>query len=180
MKLSTKGRYAVMALADLAGRRSDKPVPLAAIARSQNISQEYLEQLFARLRRAGLVESVRGPGGGYRLAHEPDDIFIIDIIRAADEPLQVTRCADGDGVLGCQNGEACVTHELWSALSRQICSFLSHITLGDVIERRNLALAAEVRRTSAIAPHPDAASTPADKPADKPADDTTPLRDIAE
>ena len=155
MKLSTRGRYAVMALADLAGRHSDKPVPLAAIASSQNISQEYLEQLFARLRRAGLVESVRGPGGGYRLARKPDEIFIIEIIQAADEPLQVTRCADGDGVLGCQNGEACITHELWSALSRQIAGFLSHITLGDVIERRNLALAAEVRRTSALTPHVD-------------------------
>ncbi len=153
MKLSTKGRYAVMAMADLAARQTEKPVPLAAIAASQNISQEYLEQLFARLRRAGLVESVRGPGGGYRLADDPEDIFIIEIIRAADEPLQVTRCADGDGVIGCQNGEACITHELWSALSRQICSFLSHITLGDVINRRNLALAAEVRRTSALPMH---------------------------
>ena len=153
MKLSTKGRYAVMAMADLAARDTDKPVPLAAIAKSQNISQEYLEQLFARLRRAGLVESVRGPGGGYRLADDPEDVFIIEIIRAADEPLQVTRCADGDGVIGCQNGEACITHELWSALSRQICSFLSHITLGDVINRRNLALAAEVRRTSALPMH---------------------------
>jgi len=146
MKLSTKGRYAVMALADLAARQTQKPVPLAAIAASQNISQEYLEQLFARLRRAGLVESVRGPGGGYRLSRRPEDIFIIDIIRAADEPLKVTRCADGDGVQGCQNGEACITHELWSSLSRQICNFLSHITLDDVIHRRNLALAAEVRR----------------------------------
>ncbi len=153
MKLSTKGRYAVMAMADLAVRQSDRPVPLAAIAASQNISQEYLEQLFARLRRAGLVESVRGPGGGYRLSHDPEETFIIDIIRAADEALQVTRCADGDGVIGCQNGEACITHELWSALSRQICSFLSHITLGDVIEKRNLALAAEVRRTAALPMH---------------------------
>ena len=175
MKLSTKGRYAVMALADLASRHSDRPVPLAAIARSQNISQEYLEQLFARLRRAGLVESVRGPGGGYRLARDPDDIFIIDIIRAADEPLRVTRC-DGDGVVGCQKGEACITHELWSALSRQICGFLSNVTLGDVIGRRNLALAAEVRRTSAIAPHPGAASTPGDKPAKT----SAPMRDMAE
>ena len=153
MKLSTRGRYAVMALADLAARKTDRPVPLAAIAASQNISQEYLEQLFARLRRAGLVESVRGPGGGYRLSRDAEDIFIIDIIRAADEPLQVTRCADGDGVVGCQNGEACITHELWSALSRQISNFLSHVTLGDVIERRNLALAAEVRRTAALTPH---------------------------
>ncbi len=162
MKLSTKGRYAVMAMADLAARDTDKPVPLAAIAKSQNISQEYLEQLFARLRRAGLVESVRGPGGGYRLADDPEDVFIIEIIRAADEPLQVTRCADGDGVIGCQKGEACITHELWSALSRQICSFLSHITLGDVINRRNLALAAEVRRTSALPMHHAAGATAED------------------
>ncbi len=151
MKLSTKGRYAVMALADLAARRSERPVPLAEIATAQNISQDYLEQLFARLRRAGLVKSVRGPGGGYVLARDPEEVFIMDIVSAADEPLKVTRCADGDGVIGCQNGDACITHELWSALSRQICNFLSSITLADVVEKRNLALAAEVRRAQALA-----------------------------
>ncbi len=149
MKLSTKGRYAVMALAEIALRKSDKPVSLAEIAASQNISQEYLEQLFAKLRRAGLVESTRGPGGGYKLARDADEIFIVDIIGAADEPFSVTRCLDGDAVEGCQNGEACITHELWSSLRRQIAGFLSAVTLGDVVEKRNLALAAEVRRAKA-------------------------------
>jgi len=152
MKLSTKGRYAVMALSEIALRKSDKPVSLAEIAGSQNISQEYLEQLFAKLRRAGLVESTRGPGGGYKLARDADEIFIVDIIGAADEPFTVTRCLDGDAVEGCQNGEACVTHELWSSLRRQILGFLSAVTLGDVVEKRNLALAAEVRRTTAMPP----------------------------
>ncbi|HFB99148.1 MAG TPA: Rrf2 family transcriptional regulator [Bryobacterales bacterium] len=149
MKLSTKGRYAVMAMAEIALRKTDKPVSLAEIAASQNISQEYLEQLFAKLRRAGLVESTRGPGGGYRLARDPDEILIIDVIGAADEPFMVTRCADGDAVDGCQDGEACITHDLWSALRRQIAGFLSAVTLGDVVEKRNLALAAEVRRAKA-------------------------------
>ena len=150
MKLSTKGRYAVMAMAEIALRKTDKPVSLAEIAASQNISQEYLEQLFAKLRRAGLVESTRGPGGGYRLARDPDEIMIIDVIGAADEPFMVTRCADGDAVDGCQDGEACITHDLWSALRRQIAGFLSAVTLGDVVEKRNLALAAEVRRAKSL------------------------------
>ncbi|HHN66913.1 MAG TPA: Rrf2 family transcriptional regulator [Thermopetrobacter sp.] len=146
MKLSTRGRYAVMAMADIARRDTDAPVSLAAIADSQNLSQEYLEQLFARLRRAGLVTSVRGPGGGYRLARDAEEIFIADIVAAAGEAFQVTRCADGDGVQGCQNGAQCITHELWSALRRQIWGFLSAVTLADVVQRRNLALAAEVRK----------------------------------
>ncbi len=149
MKLSTKGRYAVMAMADIAARKTDRPVSLAEISASQRISQEYLEQLFARLRRAGLVESTRGPGGGYTLSRSAEEIFIIDIIEAADEPFHVTRCVDGDGVEGCQAGELCITHYLWAALSRQIWSFLSAVTLGDVVEKRNLALAAEVRRAKA-------------------------------
>ena len=149
MKLSTKGRYAVMALSEIASRKTDSPVSLAEIAASQNISQEYLEQLFSKLRRAGIVNSVRGPGGGYRLARDPDEIYIADIISAADEPFQVTRCPDGDAVEGCQDGDKCITHELWSSLRRQIWGFLSTVTLGDVVERRNLALAAEVRRAKA-------------------------------
>jgi Rrf2 family transcriptional regulator, iron-sulfur cluster assembly transcription factor len=99
MKLSTKGRYAVMALAELALRTGDQPVSLAHIAAGQHISLEYLEQLFAKLRRAQLVESVRGPGGGYKLARDPDDIAISDVIVAVDEPLRVTRC-QGDAIEG--------------------------------------------------------------------------------
>lgn len=148
MKLSTKGRYAVMAMADIAQHGNGAPAPLGGIARRQEISQEYLEQLFAKLRRAGLVDSARGPGGGYSLARHPDDIRIADIIHAVDEPLQVTRC-QGDAIDGCVAGDKCVTHELWAALGRQIVGFLSAVTLGDVVGRRNLALAASVRRAKA-------------------------------
>lgn len=145
MKLSTKGRYAVMATADLALCGGTGPVSLAEIASRQQISQEYLEQLFAKLRRASLVVSARGPGGGYQLARDPDDIRVSEIVLAVDEPLRVTRC-QGDAIDGCVGGEKCVTHELWAALGRQIYGFLSSITLGDVVNRRNLALEAAVRR----------------------------------
>lgn len=149
MKLSTKGRYAVMAMADIALNSDGAPVTLADIAARQQISQEYLEQLFAKLRKSGLVDSVRGPGGGYKLSRPRGEIWIADIIMAVDEPIQVTRCQDGDAVDGCIGGDKCVTHELWAALGRQIYGFLSSVTLGDVVARRNLALAASVRRAKA-------------------------------
>ena len=149
MKLSTKGRYAVMAMADIAKNSNGAPVSLATIAGRQNISQEYLEQLFGRLRKASLVTSVRGPGGGYLLSCDADDMFISDIVLAADEPLTVTRCQDGDAVTGCVGGDKCTTHELWASLGRQIYGFLSAVTLGDVVAGRNLALAASVRRAKA-------------------------------
>ena len=152
MKLSTKGRYAVMALADIALHSHGVAVSLADIAARQEISVEYLEQLFAKLRRAGLVDSVRGPGGGYLLAVAAEDMAIADIIQAVDEGLQVTRCR-GDAIEGCVGGEKCLTHELWAALGRQIFGFLSSVTLGDVIERRNLALAASVRRAKTQPSH---------------------------
>jgi Rrf2 family iron-sulfur cluster assembly transcriptional regulator len=145
MKLSTKGRYAVMALAELARRTGEAPVSLADIAAGQRISQEYLEQLFAKLRRAQLVDSVRGPGGGYRLTRDADSIRIADVIVAVDEPLRVTRC-QGDAIDGCVGGEKCITHELWAALGRHIYGFLSAVTLGDVVNRRNFALEVSVRR----------------------------------
>jgi Rrf2 family iron-sulfur cluster assembly transcriptional regulator len=150
MKLSTKGRYAVMALAELARTGGDDPVSLGQIAAGQQISQEYLEQLFAKLRRAELVESVRGPGGGYRLARDPDSIPISEIILAVDEPLRVTRCT-GDAIDGCVGGEKCITHELWASLGRHIYGFLSSVTLGDVVNRRNFALEVSVRRAMAEA-----------------------------
>jgi len=152
MKLSTKGRYAVMALADIALNSDGSAVSLADIAGRQEISVEYLEQLFARLRRAGLVASVRGPGGGYLLAVPAEDMSIADIIQAVDEGLQVTRC-QGDAIDGCVGGEKCLTHELWAALGRQIFGFLSSVTLGDVVEKRNLALAASVRRAKTQPSH---------------------------
>lgn len=146
MKLSTKGRYAVMAMSDIALHSNGSPVSLAMIAERQEISQEYLEQLFGKLRKSGLVSSVRGPGGGYLLSRDANEIAVADIVLAADEPLTVTRCQDGDAVSGCIGGDKCVTHELWAALGRQIYGFLAAITLGDVVAKRNLALEASIRR----------------------------------
>jgi Rrf2 family iron-sulfur cluster assembly transcriptional regulator len=148
MKLSTRGRYAVMAMSDIAINSAGAPVSLGDISGRQHISQAFLEQLFGQLRKAGLVHSMRGPGGGYTLADIPDDICIADIVTAVDEPLQVTRC-QGDAIEGCVDGEKCITHELWAALGRQVYGFLAAVTLGDVAEGRNLALAASVRRAKA-------------------------------
>ena len=145
MKMSTKGRYAVMAMIDIASHSHGSPVSLAEIAERQDISQEYLEQIFAKLRKAGLVESARGPGGGYRLAHDSRDIAVSDIILSADEELRVTRC-EGDAVDGCLKGERCNAHDLWSSLGRQMIYFLSSISLEDVVEKRNLALAATIKQ----------------------------------
>jgi Rrf2 family iron-sulfur cluster assembly transcriptional regulator len=145
MRLSTKGRYAVMAMTDLArhGGEGDA-VNLAAIAGRQEISLAYLEQLFARLRRAGLVKSARGPGGGYRLASPADATFLAEIVKAVDEPLSAVRCG-GDVHKGCMaSGERCLTHGLWDALGRQIEDFLAGVSLQDVIERRFDAPAASV------------------------------------
>ena len=145
MKMSTKGRYAVMAMIDIATHSDGEPVSLAEIAERQDISQEYLEQLFGKLRKAKLVESARGPGGGYRLACDKSKIPVAKIIAAVDEELQFTRC-DGDAVEGCVKGERCNAHDLWSSLGRQMMAFLSSITLEDVVEKRNLALAATIKQ----------------------------------
>jgi len=145
MKMSTKGRYAIMAMIDIGEHSAGQPVSLAEIAERQDISQEYLEQLFGKLRKAGLVDSARGPGGGYRLAREAGDIPVADIIIAADEPLRVTRC-EGDAVEGCVRGQKCSAHDLWSSLGRQMMYFLGSITLDDVVSKRNLALAAAVKQ----------------------------------
>lgn len=145
MKMSTKGRYAVMALIDIGTHSKGEPVSLAEIAERQDISQEYLEQLFGKLRKAKLVDSARGPGGGYRLARDPADIPVADIILAVDEELRVTRCG-GDAVEGCVKGERCNAHDLWSSLGRQMMTFLSSISLEDVVEKRNLALSATIKQ----------------------------------
>ena len=137
MRLSTKGRYAVMAMTDLARNGEGRAVTLAEIAERQEISLAYLEQLFARLRRGGLVKSVRGPGGGYKLAHAAADTAIAAIVQAVDEPLQATRCAIEAKGAGCMSGgERCLTHGLWDALGRQIESYLASVSLEDVLERR--------------------------------------------
>ncbi len=132
MKLSTRGRYAVTAMLDLALHQQQRPVTLADIAWCQDISLSYLEQLFARLRRAGLVEGVRGPGGGYRLGRPIDRITVADIIMAVDEPLDTTRCG---GHQNCYHGDRCLTHELWSELNERIAEFLNGVTLADLIAR---------------------------------------------
>jgi len=135
MQLSTKGRYAVMAMADLAGRPVERATPLAAIAETQQISKPYLEQLFSRLRRRGLVESVRGPGGGYRLAKGADALSVAEVVAAVDEPLRALRCA-GVGP-GCMRGGArCLTHDLWAETGRQIESYLAGVSLADVLSGR--------------------------------------------
>ncbi len=141
MKLSTKGRYAVMAMVDLASTSHGNPVALADIAERQEISLSYLEQLFAKLRRGGLVRSVRGPGGGYLLAHASDQTRISDIILAVDEPIRATRCAPGSPV-GCRVNKArCLTHDLWEELGNQIHLYLSSVTLANVVSRRVLGTA---------------------------------------
>jgi Rrf2 family transcriptional regulator, iron-sulfur cluster assembly transcription factor len=145
MKMSTKGRYAVMAMIDVAELGADRAVPLIEIAERQDISQEYLEQLFGKLRRAGVVVSTRGPGGGYRLSRPASDIVLSDVILAVDETLQVTRCS-GDAVVGCVKGSRCNSHDLWASLGRQMMYFLESITLEDVVEKRNLALSASIKQ----------------------------------
>lgn len=138
MRLSTKGRYAVMALVDLASHSNGRPVALADISQRQEISLSYLEQLFAKLRRNGLVKSVRGPGGGYLLARSAEDTRISDAILAVDEPIRATRCAPNVGA-GCQSDKSrCLTHDLWEELTHQIHLFLSSVSLADVVHRRIL------------------------------------------
>ncbi len=131
MKLSTKGRYAVTAMMDLAIHDRDGPVTLADISNCQGISLSYLEQLFSKLRQSGLVEGVRGPGGGYRLAKTADKISVADVILAVDESIDSTRCK---GDLNCNRGARCLTHHLWNDLSDQLHSFLDNITLAEFIK----------------------------------------------
>ncbi len=138
MRLSTKGRYAVMAMADLARHGAERAVSLAEIAGRQEISLSYLEQLFARLRRAGLVKSVRGPGGGYRLAGPSAETRVADIVLAVDEPIRATRCVGKGSPRGCMiGGERCLTHDLWERLGEEIHHYLARVSLEDVIERRS-------------------------------------------
>jgi Rrf2 family iron-sulfur cluster assembly transcriptional regulator len=135
MRLTTKGRYAVTAMLDLALHEHGDPVALADIAERQGISLSYLEQLFARLRRKGLVTSCRGPGGGYRLGRDATDIAVADVICAVDEAVDATRCG---GLENCQGEERCLTHDLWQDLSQQIHRFLSDIDLAKLVERRRV------------------------------------------
>ena len=135
MRLTTKGRYAVTAMLDLALHAAERPVPLADISQRQGISLSYLEQLFSRLRRQGLVDSARGPGGGYRLSRSAKEIAVVDVINAIDENVDVTRCG-GKG--DCQDGEPCLTHDLWCDLSKQIHNFLAGIDLQQLVDRGSI------------------------------------------
>ncbi|RME34114.1 MAG: Fe-S cluster assembly transcriptional regulator IscR [Gammaproteobacteria bacterium] len=135
MRLTTKGRYAVTAMLDLALHAGEGPVALVEISQRQGISLSYLEQLFARLRRNGLVRSTRGPGGGYQLARDGEAISVADVITAVDENVDATRCG---GAGNCQGDTPCITHYLWQGLSEQIYQFLDGISLHDLVEQ-NLA-----------------------------------------
>ncbi|MBF0165670.1 MAG: Rrf2 family transcriptional regulator [Magnetococcales bacterium] len=133
MKLTTKGRYAVTAMLDLCCQESHTPVALIDISKRQDISLSYLEQLFAKLRRRGLVRSVRGPGGGYLLVAPPSTISVADIIRAVDEPIKATSCDENDPE-GCRKSTRCITHHLWERVGTHINSYLESIHLGTLIE----------------------------------------------
>tara|TARA_R110001583_G_scaffold2415_3_gene17680 strand:+ start:4386 stop:4865 length:480 start_codon:yes stop_codon:yes gene_type:complete len=135
MRLTTKGRYAVTAMLDLALHEGRGPISLADISSRQRISLSYLEQLFAKLRRNGLVKSVRGPGGGYQLSRDKAEIFVVQVIDAVNESVDATGCnSKGD----CHEGEACLTHHLWCDLSDQIHGFLSGISLDDLVGRKDV------------------------------------------
>ena len=147
MKLSTKGRYAVMAMVDLASHNSGKPMPLAAIAQRQEVSLSYLEQLFGKLRKGGLVKSIRGPGGGYLLARAAGQIRVSDVILAVEEQIQTANCEIGSP-FGCRLDRGrCTTHDLWMELGNQIFLYLSSVTLADVCEQRVLGTSGVVHRS---------------------------------
>ncbi len=132
MRLTTKGRFAVTAMMDLALRDKDAPIALAGISERQDISLSYLEQLFGKLRRYALVESVRGPGGGYRLARPMGEISVADIIRAVDEHLDATQCGGNEN---CHEDHRCMTHDLWTTLNRKMYDYLASVSLGDLVNQ---------------------------------------------
>lgn len=135
MRLTTKGRYAVTAMLDLAVHHSEGPIALADISERQGISLSYLEQLFAKLRKTGLVASTRGPGGGYNLNKDAAEIAVADVIAAVDEAVDATRCG---GSKNCQGEVRCLTHDLWEDLSEQIRNFLSSVSLADLVNRHSI------------------------------------------
>lgn len=147
MRLSTKGRYAVMAMVDLASQSADKnPIPLSEIAERQEIPISYLEQLFGKLRKGGLVNSSRGPGGGYTVARDPEKLRVADIILAVDEQIKATRCDYGSPG-GCKaDNSRCLTHDLWEELTNHIHMYLSSVSLSDILEKRILGSGGEVFR----------------------------------
>lgn len=148
MRLTTKGRFAVTAMIDLALREAEGPVTLAGIAERQHISLSYLEQLFGKLRRFKLVSSVRGPGGGYRLARHAEEITVADIIIAVDEPLDATQCG---GKQNCHDARRCMTHDLWTNLNKRMYEYLDSVTLAALVQRQvrpdsDMSVLKDVRR----------------------------------
>lgn len=133
MKLTTKGRFAVTAMLDIAIHESNHPVTLAAISRRQSISLSYLEQLFNRMRKKNLVKSVKGPGGGYVIAKSYDEISIKEIITSVDEKIDSTQCGGNEN---CHEGDRCITHDLWTSLNHKILNFLDGLTLDDLVKKQ--------------------------------------------
>ncbi len=140
MKLTTKGRYAVTAVLDLALHTGEKPTNLSEIAQRQDISLTYLEQLFSKLRRNGLVQSSRGPGGGYKLAMDANEITVAKIIYCVDETIDMTRCG---GQQNCQGDVRCLTHDLWMGLNQHVANYLNNITLAELVEQNNVKIVAD-------------------------------------
>ena len=134
MKLTTKSRYAVTAMLDIASHNTGSPISLPEISHRQNISLSYLEQLFSRLKKNGLVDSIKGPGGGYMLSKDANEIVISEVIQAVDEDLETTAC---NGKSNCHNNHQCISHNLWQDLGTEINNFLSDITLKQVIAKNN-------------------------------------------
>ena len=131
MLLTTRGRYAVTAMVDITAHQDAGPVSLNQIAENQNISLSYLEQLFAQLRQAGLVVGLRGPGGGYKLAHPAESITVAQVVHAVNESVDATQCG---GMKNCSGGQRCLTHSLWDKLSKRLFEFLDNITLGELVQ----------------------------------------------
>lgn len=140
MRLTTKGRFAVTAMIDLAMRQDLGPVTLAGISSRQEISLSYLEQLFGKLRRHAIVESVRGPGGGYNLARPAGEVSVADIIIAVDEPIDATQCGGKENCHGAeqQNGTRCMTHDLWATLNEKMVDYLDSVSLKDLVDQQKL------------------------------------------
>ena len=135
MKLTTKGRYAIIAMVDLAINGIDEPAPLKEISIRQKISLSYLEQLFSKLRISGLVKSIRGPGGGYMLNKNPSNLNLLDIITAVDEKIDQTQCG---GAMNCINDKPCLTHFIWTDLNNKINDYMREITLSDITLRKDV------------------------------------------
>lgn len=154
MRLTTKGRFAVTAMIDVAMHGGDGPVTLAGVSERQKISLSYLEQLFGKLRRHGLVESVRGPGGGYHLARAADAVSVADIIVAVDEPIDQTQCG---GKENCKDDKRCMTHELWAALNTHIFAFLRSVTLEQLVRQQDKQAVAVLQDHRTPADKPEAA-----------------------